>query len=204
MPGRPPAVREALKGSIRSALQADYEVGITGAFSPLPVEAEAVEAGDAPLPFVVVRTQGRSMGPAQGFRHQATGSSELPAVTECSPSHGCTPDRRAHHRNPPRTSTAARSSGPPWDCSWIPPPRVLLGTRSIPRQRRIMLTSPGGYLLPAYSIPSLKCASALAPEAGAQCGSPARWDLRGGPPVRAVPTAIPTSSGFLRPVGPSS
>ena len=33
-------------------------------------------------------------------------------------------------------------------------------------------------------------ASTLAPEAGAQCGSPARWDLCGGPPARAVPTAI--------------
>ena len=30
------------------------------------------------------------------------------------------------------------------------------------------------------------------PEAGAQCGSPARWDLCWGPPVRAVPTAIET------------
>src|SRR6266511_4220931 len=29
------------------------------------------------------------------------------------------------------------------------------------------------------------------PKAGAQCGNPARWDLRGGPPVRVVPTAIP-------------
>ena len=27
------------------------------------------------------------------------------------------------------------------------------------------------------------------PKAGAQCGNPARWDLRRGPPVRAVPTA---------------
>ena len=27
-------------------------------------------------------------------------------------------------------------------------------------------------------------------EAGAQCGNSARWDLCGGPPVRAVPTAI--------------
>ena len=35
-------------------------------------------------------------------------------------------------------------------------------------------------------------ASALrrhAPKVGAQCGSPARWDLCGGPPARAVPTA---------------
>jgi hypothetical protein len=29
----------------------------------------------------------------------------------------------------------------------------------------------------------------LAPEAGAQCGNSARWDLCGGPPERAVPTA---------------
>lgn len=30
----------------------------------------------------------------------------------------------------------------------------------------------------------------LAPEAGAQCGNSARWDLCGEPPARAVPTAI--------------
>jgi RNA-directed DNA polymerase len=29
----------------------------------------------------------------------------------------------------------------------------------------------------------------LVPKAGAQCGKSARWDLRGGPPARAVPTA---------------
>jgi hypothetical protein len=29
----------------------------------------------------------------------------------------------------------------------------------------------------------------LEPEAGAQCGNSARWDLCGGPPARAVPTA---------------
>ena len=28
------------------------------------------------------------------------------------------------------------------------------------------------------------------PMVGAQCGNPARWDLRGGPPARAVPTAM--------------
>ncbi len=32
------------------------------------------------------------------------------------------------------------------------------------------------------------------PKVGAQCGNPARWDLRGGPPVRAVPTATQDSS----------
>src|SRR5208337_476571 len=32
------------------------------------------------------------------------------------------------------------------------------------------------------------------PKVGAQCGNPARWDLRGGPPVRAVPTATLISS----------
>ena len=34
------------------------------------------------------------------------------------------------------------------------------------------------------------CASTPEPKAGAQCGSSARWDLCGGPPARAVPTAI--------------
>jgi IS5 family transposase len=34
------------------------------------------------------------------------------------------------------------------------------------------------------------CASTPGPEAGAQCGSAARWDLHGGPPARAVPTVI--------------
>src|ERR1019366_6862546 len=34
------------------------------------------------------------------------------------------------------------------------------------------------------------------PEPGAQCGSPARWDLCGGPPERAVPTA---TSGQSKP-----
>jgi len=34
------------------------------------------------------------------------------------------------------------------------------------------------------------CASTPPPEAGAQCVSSTRWDLRGGPPARAVPTAI--------------
>jgi hypothetical protein len=32
--------------------------------------------------------------------------------------------------------------------------------------------------------------STLTPKSGAQCVSSARWDLRGGPPARAVPTAI--------------
>src|ERR1019366_7057683 len=32
------------------------------------------------------------------------------------------------------------------------------------------------------------------PKVGAQCGNPARWDLCGGPPARAVPTAT-----FLKP-----
>src|SRR6266496_5159805 len=48
----------------------------------------------------------------------------------------------------------------------------------------------GGCRLPAWCIPSPTCASAFVPEAGAQCVSSARWDLRGGPPARAVPTAI--------------
>src|SRR5215216_1152533 len=43
---------------------------------------------------------------------------------------------------------------------------------------------------PAWCIPSPTRAFAFGPEAGAQCGSSARWDLCGGPPARAVPTAI--------------
>jgi hypothetical protein len=49
------------------------------------------------------------------------------------------------------------------------------------------------WLPPAVScIPIRTRASSLVPEAGAQCGSSARWDLCGGPPARAVPTAITT------------
>ena len=42
-------------------------------------------------------------------------------------------------------------------------------------------------------IPSLVCASL--PEVGAQCGSSARWDLCGGRPERAVPTATTPARG---------
>jgi hypothetical protein len=47
-----------------------------------------------------------------------------------------------------------------------------------------------GYHRPVPGIPSPACASTPEPEAGAQCGNPARWDLCGGPSARAVPTAI--------------
>ena len=47
---------------------------------------------------------------------------------------------------------------------WLPPARVL------------------------HPFPDVRFAPG--PKAGAQCGSPARWDLCGGPPARAVPTAI--------------
>src|SRR6185312_6480911 len=40
------------------------------------------------------------------------------------------------------------------------------------------------------TTPSPTHAFTSAPKAGAQCVSSARWDLRGGPPARAVPTAI--------------
>src|SRR5208282_1157913 len=43
------------------------------------------------------------------------------------------------------------------------------------------------------------------PKAGAQCGNPARWDLRGGPPVRAVPTATRAGRGRPHPrCGPAN
>ena len=45
---------------------------------------------------------------------------------------------------------------------------------------------------------SRACASTPGPEAGAQCGSSARWDLCGGPPARAVPTAIVGICGSRR------
>ena len=48
--------------------------------------------------------------------------------------------------------------------------------------------------LPQPRTPTPTNASSFAPEAGAQCVSSARWDLRGGPPARAVPTAIAGSN----------
>src|SRR5664279_3470658 len=40
---------------------------------------------------------------------------------------------------------------------------------------------------PCSASLSPRALSAFAPKAGAQCGSSARWDPCGGPPVRAVP-----------------
>ena len=51
-----------------------------------------------------------------------------------------------------------------------------------------------GCLPHAYAILIPYAAWASSPEAGAQCGSSARWDLCGGLPERAVPTA--TRKGF--------
>ncbi|MHB1861258.1 MAG: hypothetical protein ACYCUM_14405, partial [Solirubrobacteraceae bacterium] len=42
----------------------------------------------------------------------------------------------------------------------------------------------------ASSIPGPTRGSTPKPKGGAQCGSPARWDLRGGRLVTGVPTAI--------------
>src|SRR5260370_42693888 len=39
------------------------------------------------------------------------------------------------------------------------------------------------------------------PKVGAQCGNPARWDLRGGPPAKAVPTATISRIRPRRPLG---
>ncbi len=46
-----------------------------------------------------------------------------------------------------------------------------------------------GYRKYASCTPGPTLALTLKSKAGAQCGSPARWDLRGGPPAMAVPTA---------------
>src|SRR6266536_2907969 len=51
-------------------------------------------------------------------------------------------------------------------------------------------TRSDGSLPPASPIPGPISDSTPAPKSGAQCVSSARWDLRGGPPARAVPTAI--------------
>ena len=48
-----------------------------------------------------------------------------------------------------------------------------------------------GYLYRGSCIPGPSSDSPSAPKAGAQCGSPARWDLRGGQP-EAVWTHVPT------------
>jgi hypothetical protein len=45
----------------------------------------------------------------------------------------------------------------------------------------------GGVLIASLPSPSLD----VGPEAGTQCGRPARWGLCEGPPVSAVPTATP-------------
>src|SRR5205823_178216 len=51
-------------------------------------------------------------------------------------------------------------------------------------------TRSDGSLPSASRTPGPTSDSTLAPKSGAQCVSSARWDLRGGPPARAVPTAI--------------
>ena len=50
---------------------------------------------------------------------------------------------------------------------------------------------------PASCIPGPTRALTPEPKAGAQCVRRARWDLRGGPPARAVPTAILNSPLIL-------
>jgi group II intron reverse transcriptase/maturase len=57
--------------------------------------------------------------------------------------------------------------------------------------RRCAATRNDGSLPPATCTPGPTSASTPEPKSGAQCVSSARWDLRGGPPARAVPTAIP-------------
>jgi hypothetical protein len=57
-----------------------------------------------------------------------------------------------------------------------------------------------GCLQPGSCIPGPTRDSTPEPERGAQCGSSARWDLRGGRPAMAVPTGAPgmTSSSGVR------
>ena len=57
-----------------------------------------------------------------------------------------------------------------------------------------------GFRVREFNIPGLTRVSSPRPEVGAQCGSPARWDLCGGPPVRAVPAA--TNDQAVRSIHP--
>ena len=51
---------------------------------------------------------------------------------------------------------------------------------------------------PAWLKGSIPCAAwASSPEAGAQCGNPARWDLCGGPGATRVPTATAIEITFI-------
>ena len=61
--------------------------------------------------------------------------------------------------------------------------------------QRMGVSLTDGYLYRGSCIPGPSSDSPPSPKAGAQCGSPARWDLRGGRPATAVPTA--TDSGRL-------
>ena len=55
--------------------------------------------------------------------------------------------------------------------------------------KRMQRSLINGYLCRAFCIPGLSSDSPPSPKAGAQCGNSARWDLRGGRPATAVPTA---------------
>lgn len=56
----------------------------------------------------------------------------------------------------------------------------------------------GGYRNSECCTPTRSRDLTLPPEAGAQCGSPARWDLCGGSPARVVPTTTSFSSAPRR------
>ena len=103
-------------------------------------------------------------------------------------------DRREHRARPTPRYGADHEPGtpgvrpPPWQHSSRPS-----ASSSIPGAAQHAVDTPDPHRAP---IP----AGALrrhAPKVGAQCGSPARSDLRGGPPARAVPTA--TRIGSRRP-----
>ncbi len=62
-------------------------------------------------------------------------------------------------------------------------------SRTQPRDRTYVETQDLQSAPERYGRPVLDSVCASTPEVGAQCGSSARWDLRGGPSVRTVPTA---------------
>ena len=54
---------------------------------------------------------------------------------------------------------------------------------------RSQVSPKDGYPRPHHASMAQRAASTPAPEVGAQCGNPARWDLSGGPSAKGGPTA---------------
>ena len=78
-----------------------------------------------------------------------------------------------------KRARSEKSRTPPRDCAYVASTDLQ---RALERIRQAACRD-----METIRIPNGVCASL--PEVGAQCGSSACWDLCGGRPVRAVPTA---------------